>query len=94
MFVILWHYAVIAFDWKPFQVPSPGLVFEATKENYIQLGKASLLTATAAIAGFLGSMIVGCLIAFLFAQSKLIQRSLFPYAIFSRRSRSSPSRRC
>jgi NitT/TauT family transport system permease protein len=51
-------------------------------EKAPELAGATALTATAALAGFAMSLLSGALIAFAFSQSKLIERSFFPYAIF------------
>jgi len=84
LFVILWHVGVKVFHLKPFQVPLPSAVWEeATKdENFSRLIQATWLTAFASIVGFLISVTLGFLIAIFFSQSKIIQRSFYPYAIF------------
>ncbi len=81
-FVLLWHLAVVAFDLKPFVVPSPGRVYTAAMKNSDVLAQGMLLTGAAALAGFFSSLVIGVLAAFLFAQSRLIQAALYPYAIF------------
>lgn len=80
--LLVWQWAVWYFDWKPFFVPGPKLVWEAAVENRVALGKAMLLTGTGALAGFALSFAVGAAIALLFSQSRIAERALYPYAIF------------
>ncbi len=84
IFVVLWHLAVKVFDLKPFQVPLPAKVWEATfkDDNFKRLLQGSYLTGVAAVSGFLISLIIGSFTSFLFSQSVMIQRALYPYAIF------------
>ncbi len=63
-------------------VPAPAAVWRAGLENLDTLVRATLLTAGGALAGFLASLALGSLVAFLFSQSVLIQRAGYPYAIF------------
>jgi len=82
VFVLAWHAAVIAFDWKPFLVPSPGVVAKTFFEKRETLAKAAGLTAAGAACGFATSFIVGLVIALVFSQSAAVRRALYPYAIF------------
>lgn len=79
---LLWHAAVRAFELPPFLLPGPLGVAAAVSEHLPALLRAAGLTAQAALAGFLLSFGVGFLVAVLFSQSRLAQRSLYPYAIF------------
>ena len=78
----VWHGAVVLFDIKPFLLPSPLQVANAVADNLPRLLSATALTATGAILGFTLSFACGFLISLLFSQSRLIERSLYPYAIF------------
>jgi len=81
-FVVLWHAVVRVWGIERFVLPSPLDVLAVARENGSQLAKATLLTAISALGGLVASTLVGSMIAFVFAQSRLIQRCLFPYAIF------------
>lgn len=81
-FAVCWHLLVRWFDVQRFVVPSPLDVIAAARENGQQLLTSTLLTGGAALGGLAASVVVGSLIAFVFAQSRVIQRSFFPYAIF------------
>jgi len=82
LLVILWHLGVTLFDIKPFLLPGPLRVAHAIIDHFPSLLNATYLTALGALAGFLLSFAVGFLISLLFSQSKIIARSLYPYAIF------------
>lgn len=81
-FVLLWHGAVAIFDIKPFLLPGPLQVAAAIRAHFAALLNAAWLTALGALCGFLLSFGAGFLIALLFSQSRLVSRSLYPYAIF------------
>ena len=78
----LWHWSVTIFEIQPFLLPGPLVVAEAIDHNMPALIHATGLTATGAAAGFGLSFCAGLVIAILFSQSRLIERSLYPYAIF------------
>ena len=80
--LVLWHLAVVLFAIKPFLLPGPLRVAAAIKLHFGSLLGAAWLTAAAALTGFFLSLSAGFLIALLFSQSKIIERSLYPYAIF------------
>ena len=80
--VCLWEAAVVHYQWKPYLVPGPSLVFRAIFDSWPKLLAATWYTATAAIAGLFSSLVVGTAIAFLFSQSRWIRASSFPYALF------------
>jgi NitT/TauT family transport system permease protein len=80
--VLAWHLVVVAFDLKPFLLPGPGRVAAALWTHRLALLHAAWLTALGALCGFLTSFAAGFAIALLFSQSRVIARSLYPYAIF------------
>ena len=82
LFVLLWHLLVELFDIKPFLLPGPLGVATALQTHFSALLHAAWLTAAGALCGFLLSFSTGFLIALLFSQSKIIERALYPYAIF------------
>ena len=80
--LILWHLAVEAFSIKPFLLPGPLRVAAAIDAHLVTLLGAAWLTAMGALCGFALSFVVGFFIALVFSQSRIIERSLYPYAIF------------
>ena len=77
-----WHGAVVLFAIKPFLLPGPLRIASAVAANLPRLLSATLLTAMGALLGFALSFAFGFLVSLLFSQSRLIERSLYPYAIF------------
>jgi NitT/TauT family transport system permease protein len=82
LLLLLWHLGVELFDIKPYLLPGPLRVAAAIRSNLGTLINAAWLTATGAFCGFALSLGAGFLIALLFSQSKIVERSLYPYAIF------------
>ena len=80
--VCAWQAAVSLLKIEPFLLPGPLLVARAIADNLPRLLSATLLTASGALLGFVLSFAFGFLVALLFSQSRLIERSLYPYAIF------------
>ena len=80
--VVSWHYAVTWFRLKPYVFPHPLAVWHAIGTDAPILGRAIVYTGSAALCGFGISLVLGTLIAFLFAQSRMIRASAYPYFIF------------
>lgn len=78
----LWSVLVRAFDVPAYLVPLPSAVGAALTDNILALLTAGALTGAGALAGFLASLLVGIVSACVFSQSKILERSLYPYAIF------------
>jgi NitT/TauT family transport system permease protein len=80
--IALWHLAVVLFGVKRYIVPLPWEVAQAGWRRRDALLLATRLTGEASLAGFLLSFAIGFLVACLFSQSRVIERSVYPYAIF------------
>lgn len=80
--VVAWDTATIAFSIKRYLLPRPGQVLVAGWEHAGALASAALLTGAAAVCGFLASLATGLIVACVFSQSRAIERSVYPYAIF------------
>lgn len=80
--LIAWHLAVVLFEIKRYIVPSPLEVVHAGWRRREALLLATRLTGEASLAGFMLSFVSGFLVACLFSQSRVIERSVYPYAIF------------
>jgi NitT/TauT family transport system permease protein len=81
-FVAAWDLLVRAFSVPPFLVPAPRLVFAEMVAHRNELWQATVSTGTIALLGFALSLTVGTLLALAMAQSRIIERSFYPYAIF------------
>jgi NitT/TauT family transport system permease protein len=78
----IWHACVVGFRLKPYLLPSPVAVGQALVNDRLLLGRAVTYTGSAALCGFFASLLIGTLIAFVFAQSRIIRSSGYPYFIF------------
>ncbi len=66
---------------KPYLLPKPSDIVRAASENASNLWVSVYTTITEAVIGFLLSIVLGVGFAILLASSKLIERSVYPYAI-------------
>ncbi|MEM8795326.1 MAG: ABC transporter permease [Pseudomonadota bacterium] len=79
--VVGWHYIVVANQIPHYILPSPGRVFETLFADWHILGPALWNTLTLTIMGLIVAVIGGVGLAILFTQSRIIEYSLFPYAV-------------
>ncbi|MDZ8237907.1 MAG: ABC transporter permease [Nostoc sp. ChiQUE01a] len=79
--LFLWDILVRIMHLPPYILPRPILVFQTLITDWNQLFASLLITLQITIVAFVAAAISGLLIAILFAQSKWIERSLFPYAV-------------
>jgi len=77
----LWQWWVTAMEIPKYIVPSPVLVAETLVSDWGLLSTSLFITLKVTFFAFAASVVVGTLIAFLFVQSRLLELSLFPYAI-------------
>jgi NitT/TauT family transport system permease protein len=80
--LIVWDRAIVAYQIKPYLLPSPVAVGKALWTDAAILRRAILYTGSAALSGFLGSLIAGTAIAFAFSQSRMLRSAGYPYFIF------------
>ena len=81
LFLGLWQAWVVAFEIPAFLVPSPWRIAETLVADAGLLFRALLVTLEITLYAFLASVVLGSLIAFLFVQSRWVERAFFPYAI-------------
>jgi len=79
--LVAWDLLVRAFAIPPFVLPSPGLVLSTLIADGGLLWQSLLVTLTTTFEGFLLAAIGGIGLAVLFSQSRLIEYSLYPYAV-------------
>lgn len=77
----LWHLAVTLFDVPPYLVPGPVAVFGALVHDSALLFNSLLFTLRITMLALAMAVVLGVAIAFIFAQSRIIEASLFPYAV-------------
>ena len=76
-----WQGLVVALDLKPYLVPSPVLMVHTLVVNFGAFMAALAVTLKVTLLAFAVATIVGVAVSFLFVQSRLIETTLFPYAI-------------
>lgn len=79
--VLVWALAVKVRDIPPYILPSPALVLETLVSDWPVLWGSLLVTLTIAFEGLLFAMIGGVGLAILFNRSRLVEYSLYPYAV-------------
>jgi NitT/TauT family transport system permease protein len=79
--VVLWEGAVRLAGVPPYVLPSPWLVFSTLVSDWAMLSGALLVTLATTVEGFLLAAAGGVALAILFNQSRLIEYSLYPYAV-------------
>lgn len=70
------------FGLSPILLPPPSSIIQSGLDNFSELFSAGLNSFMIALSGFALSLIFGTLIALIMAQSRIIENSLYPYAIF------------
>ena len=79
--VLIWDLVVRAFAMPPYVLPGPGLVFTTLVADGGLLWQSLLVTLITTFEGFLLAAIGGIGLAILFSQSRLVEYSLYPYAV-------------
>lgn len=79
--LVVWQIAVWVMQVPPYLLPGPILVGKTLVEEWGQLFPSLMVTLKITFVAFLAAVVSGLLIAVLFAQSKWIERSFFPYAV-------------
>ena len=81
VFLLAWKGATTLFSIKPFILPPPEAVIQAFMVEGPYLLKQLGHTVQMAVSGFVLAAVIGVSVAILFSQSKLLEFSLYPYAI-------------
>jgi NitT/TauT family transport system permease protein len=79
--LLIWDLVVRAFAIAPFVLPSPGLVLATLIADGSLLWHSLLVTLTITFEGFLLAAIGGVALAIVFNQWRLVEYSLYPYAV-------------
>jgi ABC-type nitrate/sulfonate/bicarbonate transport system, permease component len=62
-------------------LPAPGLILKTLVTDWALLGRSLLVTLATTLEGFLLAAVGGVGLAVLFNQSRLVEYSLYPYAV-------------
>ena len=79
--LLLWQGIIWVFSLQPYLLPSPGRVLHAVVERFGSLMGSLEITAAAAAGGLAAALVVGTMVALLFAQSPWIRKMFYPYTI-------------
>jgi NitT/TauT family transport system permease protein len=79
--VAVWELVVRINDIPPYVLPAPLLVFTTLVSDWGLLSASLLVTLTTTLEGFALAVVGGVGLALLFNQSRLIEYSLYPYAV-------------
>lgn len=79
--LLVWQGIIWLFTLQPYLLPSPLRVAQSVVENFSSLMTSLGITAVEAAGGLAASLIVGILIALLFAQSPWVRKMFYPYTI-------------
>lgn len=77
----LWEFLCRAFHVPSFLIPTPSEIVRTFLGDAPTLLHALMSTMRVTIIAFVVAVVLGTLAAFLFVQSRVIERSLFPYAV-------------
>jgi NitT/TauT family transport system permease protein len=79
--VLAWEVAVRLSNTPAYKVPGPGRVFSTLISDWPILGVSLLATLTTTFEALALAVVGGVTLAILFSQSRLIEYSLYPYAV-------------
>lgn len=79
--IAIWAAAVWFWQIKPYVLPSPGLVVQTLVTDRSLLLQSLLVTLVTTVEGFVLATLGGFILAVLFDLSRLVEYSLYPYAV-------------
>jgi NitT/TauT family transport system permease protein len=79
--IATWEIVVRAKNIPPYVLPGPGLILQTLIADRALLLQSLLVTLTTTVEGFLLAAVGGVGLAILFNQSRLVEYSLYPYAV-------------
>jgi NitT/TauT family transport system permease protein len=81
LILAIWECAVRFLDVRPYVLPGPSLILTTLWTDGPSLLGSLWVTFKITVAAFVAAVVLGSAIAVLFAQSRLFERCLFPYAV-------------
>jgi NitT/TauT family transport system permease protein len=79
--ILVWDLIVRLNNLPPYQLPGPFLVFATLVQDWRILFDSLVVTLVTTFEGFAAAAVGGIALAFLFNRSRLIEYSLYPYAV-------------
>jgi len=77
----LWEWAVAHWQVPVYVLPAPSAIAAALAENFSSLMEALASTLTVTLEAFVAATVLGVATAIAFSQSRLLERTLYPYAV-------------
>ncbi|MRH44349.1 ABC transporter permease subunit [Aquibacillus halophilus] len=81
IFIAIWQAVPTILDLKHYILPKPTDVVGAAISDWHLLWPAVQITVVESLVGFLVSAVIGILVSIILASSKILERSIYPYAI-------------
>lgn len=79
--LVVWLRIIAIFELKPYLLPSPRLVLRAVETRFSSLMSSLFITTIEAAGGLAAALIVGVVVALIFAQSPWVRKMFYPYTI-------------
>lgn len=79
--LLIWEAVVRINQIPPYVLPGPGLILRTLLDDWELLSQSLIVTLATTVEGFLLAAIGGVGLALLFNQSRLVEYSLYPYAV-------------
>jgi NitT/TauT family transport system permease protein len=79
--IAFWEWIVAALEIQVFVLPAPSVIAGALIEEWPSLLDSALVTLRVTIEAFVLALVGGVALAVAFAQSRTVERALFPYAV-------------
>ena len=77
----LWEWAVAHWQVPVYVLPAPSAIIRAFADNFTSLMTSLLSTLTVTVEAFFAATILGTATAIAFSQSRLLERTFYPYAV-------------
>ena len=81
LLLAVWEWAVSHWQVPVFVLPAPSAIARAFTENFSSLMEALVSTLTVTLEAFGAACVLGIATAIAFSQSRLLERTLYPYAV-------------
>jgi NitT/TauT family transport system permease protein len=79
--LFIWEAVVRIENVPPYVLPAPWLILKTLVGDWVLLGRSLVVTLVTTVEGFLLAAVGGVGLAILFNQSRLVEYSLYPYAV-------------
>ena len=76
-----WEWTVWALEVSKFVLPAPSEILTAAIGEWRSLAESAWVTVRITVQAFVLALVIGVALAIVFAQSRMIERALFPYAV-------------